>query len=139
MDMQKVVNLARVAYANHFMRYLFVGFSTFFIDFGLLVLLHGILTINLIVATSVAYWTSIAYNFILNRWWTFSNRDNETLKRNIIGYVVLLALNYAFTVIFIKLASHHINYGLAKVLAVGMQICWTFPAYKFIIFAKHSP
>ena len=50
-------------YNHHFVRYVFVGGTTFIIDLGLLVLLHGFLHVNLAIATSIAYWVAIAYNF----------------------------------------------------------------------------
>ena len=136
--MKRVASLARYTYSNHFVRYVFVGFSTFIIDFGLLLLLHGFWDIDLVVATSIAYWLSIMYNFTLNRWWTFSNTDRQNLRKNLTGYLLLLGFNYLFTVIFVKLASNHINYGLAKVMAVGIQVSWTFPVYKYVVFAKKS-
>lgn len=136
--MKRAANLARYTYTNRFVRYVFVGFSTFCIDFGLLFLLHGFWNINLVVATSIAYWASITYNFTFNRWWTFNNTDRQNLRKNLTGYLLLLGFNYLFTVIFVKLASNHINYGLAKVIAVAIQVSWTFPIYKYVVFSKKS-
>ena len=120
------------------MRYLAVGGSTFVIDFLLLFALHGKLNVQLAVATSVAYWISIAYNFMLNRAWTFSARDKSDLRRHLSSYLVLLAFNYGFTVLFISLASHHINYLLAKAIAVGIQMSWTYLIYKKFIFTSQA-
>lgn len=121
-------------YHHHFIRYLLVGGTTFVIDFGLLVLLHGKLKINIAVATSVAYWISIIYNFILNRYWTFDAREKESLKRHITTYTLLLVVNYFFVVAFMALASNHINYIIAKAIAVLIQMVWTYPVYKKVIF-----
>jgi putative flippase GtrA len=134
--MKRVKRLAYVAYTSHVMRYLFVGFTTFAIDFTILFLLHGVLEANLILATSVAYWVSVSYNFCLNRWWTFSSNDKKSLRKNIVYYAILLAFNYAFTVVFVNVVSSFSNYGVAKVLAVGLSICWTFPIYKYVIFTS---
>jgi putative flippase GtrA len=121
-------------YHHHFIRYLLVGGSTFTIDFGLLFILHGKVHLHLAVATSMAYWVSIAYNFLLNRSWTFSAHDKSDLRRHLSTYMVLLSFNYLFTVVFVDVASHKINYLFAKALAVAIQMSWTYFVYKHYIF-----
>lgn len=108
------------------------------IDFSLLFLLHGKAKINIAIATSLAYWTSIVYNFTLNRYWTFNAWEKESLKRHIVTYLALLVFNYTFAVTFITLASHHVNYLLAKILAVAIQMLWTYPIYKKMVFVTQS-
>lgn len=118
------------------MRYIFVGGSTFVIDLGLLVLLHKKVGLGLALATSIAYWVAIAYNFFLNRTWTFSITEMESLKKHLTNYLVLLAFNYLFTVLFVTLASHHMNFALAKAVAVVIQTTWTYKVYKDYIFVS---
>ncbi len=137
--MKKTSALVIYLYNHHFVRYLFVGGSTFVIDFGLLFALHGKAHVNLAIATSLAYWISIAYNFSLNRHWTFSQRDKSDLRRHLSTYLVLLGFNYLFTVIFIDLVSHHINYLAAKAIAVLISMSWTYFVYKNYIFTGKQP
>src|SRR5581483_3076562 len=99
--MKKSSEFARYLYRHHFVRYLFVGGTTFIIDFGLLFLMHGKWGVRLAMATTVAYWVSIVYNFSLNRYWTFSQRDIRDLHRHLSSYMLLLGFNYLFTVIFV--------------------------------------
>jgi len=134
--MKKASALVLYLYRHHFVRYLVVGGSTFAIDFGLLFALHGKAHVNLAIATSLAYWISIAYNFALNRHWTFSQRDKSDLRRHLSTYLVLLAFNYLFTVIFVSLVSHSLNYLVAKAIAVAIQMTWTYFAYKNYIFTS---
>lgn len=123
-------------YRHHFVRYLFVGGSTFIIDFGLLALLHGIFALPIAIATSAAYWISILYNFMLNRYWTFDAREKRSLKRHIATYLLLLLINYVFVVVFVAIISHYVNYLVAKALAVALQMIWTYPVYKNKIFVS---
>src|SRR4030095_1383088 len=134
--MKEVRGFVGYLYRHPFVRYLFVGGTTFIIDFSLLFFLHEIAHINLAVATSIAYWTSIAYNFTLNRWWTFSASENRKLHEHATTYLVLLGFNYIFTVIFVSLVSQHIYFATAKIIAVGIQISWTYLIYKNFIFVK---
>lgn len=133
---KKTAGLVVYLYKHHFVRYLFVGGTSFIIDFGTLVLLHGKFRVNLAIATSIAYWLSIIYNFTLNRWWTFSAGENKKLHQHLIPYGILLAGNYVFTVLFVGIVSHHINYAVAKTLAVILQTTWTYQIYKKVIFSN---
>lgn len=129
------------AYSNYFythplVRYIFVGGSTFVIDLGLLVLLHKKVGLGLAVATSIAYWVAIAYNFFLNRAWTFSIKEMESLSKHLANYLILLGFNYLFTVLFVTILGRHINFALAKAIAVVIQTTWTYKVYKDYIFIK---
>lgn len=132
--MEKIKKTTRFLYEHNFVRYLVVGGSTFAIDFFLLFVLHGRLHLNLELATSIAYWASIAYNFTLNRSWTFSAADKRNLHKHLAPYLALLACNYLFTVIFVSLASHSVNYLVAKAISVIVQTAWTYRIYKRYIF-----
>lgn len=116
------------------MRYVVIGGTTFALDFVLLVALHGVLGINLFLATTIAYWTSIAFNFLANRFWTFGATETSITK-HLAGYLTLLGINYLFTVAFLTVATHFgMHYTIAKVVAVIIQISWTYYAYKKFIF-----
>lgn len=132
--MTEIKGFLRFLYRHHFVRYLFVGGTTFSIDFGVLVFSHEILNINLLVATSIAYWTSIAYNFSLNRWWTFEKSENNKLSQNALLYGCLLAFNYAFVVVAVGVLSTFIYYGACKIVATIITTFWTYFIYKKYIF-----
>jgi putative flippase GtrA len=136
---QKSFSFLVYLYGHHFVRYLFVGGSTFVIDFSILFVLHGKVGMSLSIATSVAYWTSLIYNFLLNRWWTFSAGENKDLRKHLLLYAVLLSFNYLFTLAFVDALSHSVNYLLAKALAVVIQMSWTYFVYKNIIFVSEPP
>ena len=136
--MRDIKALTIYLYRHHFIRYLFVGGTTFIIDFGILYFLHSKLKLNLAGATSVAYWVSISYNFYLNRYWTFDSREKESLMRHITTYFALLVFNYLFTVTFVSIVGTHINYVAAKAIAVAIQMTWTYIIYKRFIFIKKN-
>jgi putative flippase GtrA len=136
---QRTKKAAGYLYRHHFIRYLFVGGTTFILDEGLLILLHGHLDVWLPLALFIAYLVAFIYNFSLNRWWTFSASENKTLKQHMVPYTLLFFFNLAFTVVFVSLASHVINYALAKAIAVVIQVGWNFIIYKYVIFTKTAP
>jgi len=133
---EKTRALTLFLYQHHFVRYVFVGGTTFILDFSILFFMHGSMGVNVAIATSIAYWTSIVYNFCLNRYWTFSVWERQSLHRHITAYLLLLGFNYLFNVLMVSVLSHFIYFGLAKVIAVGIQMLWTYPIYKRYIFIK---
>jgi putative flippase GtrA len=131
---EKIIEITGYLYRHRFVRYLFVGGTTFVLDFGILYLLHGVFGLNLGASTSVAYWISISYNFFLNRYWTFDAREKESLKRHLTTYFALLVFNYLFTVAFVSILGEHFNYMVVKALAVVISMSWTYLIYKNYIF-----
>lgn len=121
-------------YEHSLVRYVAIGGTTFALDFCLLIFLHAALHLPLLIAASVSYWASIAFNFLANRFWTFGATERN-IAHHAFGYGILLGINFLFTLGFIGIATHFgMVYTLAKVLAVAVQMSWTYLAYKKIIF-----
>jgi len=122
------------AYSHKPTRYLLIGGSSFVIDIGLLIILHGSFGLSVALSTTIGYWVSVVYNFNLHRIWTFGGISNKKIHQHLIPYSLLLAFNYLFTVIFVSFSSHHINYAVAKTLCVIMQTTWNYFIYNKVIF-----
>lgn len=135
---QKTVDLVLAASRHTAIRYLFVGGSTFVIDVGLLVLLREKFHFSLVVANTISYWTAIIYNFVLNRWWSFSASEKSSLRRHASTYLALLVFNYLFSQAFISVAHHFMHDGFAKALSVLVQMSWTYIVYKRYIFTTSN-
>lgn len=131
---QKIKIHATYLYRHTFIRYVFVGGTTFVIDLALLAFGYEVAHFSLSVAATISYWTSIAYNFSLNRWWAFNASESKAIHEHALLYGLLLSFNYLFTLVFINIVSDVIHYGWAKVLATGIQISWTYLIYKKYIF-----
>ncbi len=132
---EKLITLARRALKSQsFRRYLFVGFSTVAIDYILLALLRNVFSSSLVYAVSIAYWTSIAYNFLLNRHWSFGATEGLVPKQ-IFLYGMLLVFNYLITLLVVwGLESFGMSEYIAKLFALGLTITWTYVLYKKIVF-----
>ncbi len=137
--MEVVKNITKQLYRHSLVRYVVIGGTTFCLDFFLLVLLHGVLHVNLLIAATISYWSSIAFNFLANRFWTFEATETHIAK-HAAAYGILLGFNYLFTLVFITVGTHlGLKYTVAKILSVAVQMSWTYLAYKKIIFKKPSP
>ena len=129
-------SLLLTIYRKPLFRYLFVGGSSFILDLGILTLLYKVLGLNITMATSVAFWLAVIYNFILTRSWTFSVREKQQLKKHAALYACLLTANYLITTIFMLLTNNILYYALAKTIIVIAQTFWNYPIYKYLIFKK---
>lgn len=125
-------------YRHNFVRYVFVGGSTFILDFSILFCLQHFTNVSLTISTSIAYWVAIAYNFTLNRWWTFSASESKKLHQHLTLYLMLLGANYLVTLLIVLGLSNFIYFGWAKIAAVAVQVLWTYPIYKKVIFTKND-
>lgn len=134
--MDKFIAAGKKLAQQQFIRYLLVGGTTFAIDFALLVALHSVFGINVLIAATISYWSSIGFNFWVNRVWTFGATD-ATVTKNLTFYLALLAINYAFSIGFIAVATAlGMHFAIAKIIATGIQIAWTYFAYNRFVFKK---
>ena len=139
--LSKVRSNVRFLYEHPFVRYLFVGGSTFVVDEGLLILLHGKGKLGIPLSTTIAYIAAFVYNFSLNYRWTFSSTTTRSLRKHIVPYGILFAFNLVTGVLLVSALSHVMNYAVAKVLVVILQTGWNYFIYKNYIFIgeKEAP
>ncbi len=120
-------------------RFLVVGGSSAAIDVGLLVGFREFGRLSIPVATTVAFWIALAYNFALNRAWTFRGTDKAGAR--LVGgalarYLVVVGVNYVVTLTIVTGGSAMgIPYPIAKVLAIGIGTLYTYLAYERWVFA----
>ena len=134
--MRRAVKLGLYLFEHKFVRYLFVGGTTFLIDIAILVCLHGYLGLDLTIAATIAYWISVAYNFLMNRYWVFSAQEARRQHEHILLPGTLLFANYLYTVIALNLLTVYIPYQFAKMVVIIIAVSWTYPIYKRYIFVR---
>lgn len=119
--------------------YLAVGGLTVVVDIGLLALLREFFGVPLGVATTVAYCTAVAVNFLLNRT-VMSSRGSRGLTQHALRYGSLVAANYVITLAVVTTAGHvGDRYLVAKIAVVAASTSWTFLLYRHWVFAPPRP
>ena len=117
------------------LRFLVVGVVSAGTDLVLLAGLHGVAGVPLLVATTLAFWTSLAVNFALNRGWVFPGASGS-VRGQAARYLFLVGLNYLATLALVGgFTAAGVPYLLAKVVALVMIACWNFVLYRRWIFA----
>lgn len=124
----------RILTQHSLLRFLLVGGLSFVVDFGLLFLLGEVLGVPVWIAASVAFWSAVAVNFTLNRFFTFS-AQNPT-GWSLVRYGTVLGVNYLVTLLVLTGAENiGVHYLAAKILVVGVQTVTNYLLYRYWVFA----
>ena len=141
-DRLKTFNMNTIFYENtnniivQLFRYVFVGGIAFVADWGMLVLLHEALRINVYLATAIAFVFGLIVNFFLSKKFVFKEKSDKTnglgefVTYGIIG-VIGLGLTEVIMWMLLKLS---IIYMVAKVIAAVIVLLWNFVARKIILY-----
>jgi putative flippase GtrA len=117
-----------------FVRYLIVGGSSFLLEYGLFFILLQHYKIHYLIANSIVYSSVSFINFIFNRTWTFRSQKNFSLQ--LMLYLGLIAFNFFASnlVLYFFSGLMQIPPLLAKIIVMGMVVCWNFVLYKKVIY-----
>jgi len=133
--MEKLAPYVQSLTGRRFVRYLLVGGTTFAIDFALFSVLHSVFGWDVLLANTASYWSSIAFNFSVNYRWTFGSTESTAFRRQLALYIGLLLFNFGFSSVFLSVTiGLGLNPQIAKIIATGLQMSWTYIAYKTIVF-----
>ena len=119
-------------------RFLIVGALSFGIDLGLLILLHEVAGVELWIATPLAFITSLVFNFLLQRRYTFQATNKGPVSA--VKYGVLVVFNiFATDLIVLFFAGTELTYATGKVVSTVSTMVWNFFIYKYWIFPGAKP
>lgn len=113
-----------------------VGVSGMALDFGLTWLFKEKLEWNRYLANSIGFCTAVVNNFLINRFWTFSDSSSNDTSRQFTSFTIIalagLALNNLIVYIFHKKAG--LNFYVSKLIAVGIVFLWNYFANIYFTF-----
>ena len=120
-----------------FIRYLVAGFATVAVDVGMLFALVHIAHLNVYLAATISFWTSLVVNFGLNKLWTFGVKQNTPHHLTFYGAIILL--NYLVGLLFIAFARElHLSYLVGKLAALAITTGWNYFLYKHVVFVERD-
>jgi putative flippase GtrA len=117
-----------------FVRYLIVGGSSFLLEYGLFFILLQHYKIHYLIANSVVYSSVSLINFMLNRTWTFRSQKKVSLQ--LMLYLGLIGFNFFASNLVLYFFSDFMQISplIAKIIVMGMVVCWNFVLYKKVIY-----
>lgn len=131
-----------IAYAwsvrKEFAKYFIVGFSGLFIDMATLILFKEVFGLNPVFAVIINQVLLLGYNFSLNKYWSFRNKAMP--HRQVVRYLTLAGLNYAFSVGMMYAFSDHLGYDyrLVRIGTIAVMVAWNFFLYKYWVYKTEA-
>lgn len=116
-------------------RYLISGFSAVLLDWGTYLFCTRGLHMNAYAANVLSVLVGAACAFLANKFWSFGTRKN-TLRQTR-RFAILFICNYLFQQygFYAALTYLHAYDLVAKVVLIGMMVCWNFLLYKYWVYA----
>ena len=115
------------------LKYLFVGGSSALVELILFQLLFSFAGFSLVTANLTAIVVSTIYNFLLNRSWSFGQK--QWSFRSVVLYIALFCFNSVFSSVFISVVS---SIGVipivSKIISMACIVLWNYVLYKRVIF-----
>ena len=119
---------------QQFIRYFCVGFSAFILGMSSLMLLKEVFGWQPITAVIMNQPFIIAYVFLLNKYWSFDNRD--LAHRQVVRFLMLVGFNYAVSVTTIYILNHRLglDYRLVRIGTIAFAAGFNFLSYKYWVY-----
>lgn len=123
---------------QEFIKYFIVGFSGLFLDVGTLILFKKYFHWSAVMAVVVNQIFLLAYNFCLNKYWSFKNKEMPHYQ--LVRYFILAGVNYLFSVVMMYIFSQKIgfDYRLVRILTIALMVSWNFFLYKYWVYRPNQ-
>lgn len=119
-------------------RYIFVGGAAFITEYGSFFILYVLGHVWLTLANTLSYCFAFAVSFLLNRHWTFKNKNQSFSRRvshQLIYYFGFSLFNLFLTVLLVIYFKRiGVDPRLGKLIAMVLTSLWNFIVFKKIIF-----
>ena len=120
-------------------KFIIVGFSGLFIDFGLTFVCKEKLSLNKYLSNSIGFLLASSSNYIFNRIWTFSSNNPEVLiEFSSFFFVSIIGLLINNSILWLIHNKMGINFYLAKFGAILITTLWNFFANYYFTFIVQS-
>lgn len=109
------------------MKFCIVGFSGMVVDFFFTWLCKEKIKWNKYISNSIGFVLAATNNYIWNRIWTFQSQGSEIAREYGSFFIIsLIGLGINNLVIYLLHDKLHLNFYIAKVLAIGIVTIWNF-------------
>ena len=117
-----------------FIKFSFVGVTSFVIDYGLFLILTAV-GVPYLISNIISYTISTVYNFLMSMRYVFAGKEGQTRTQQFVIFVTLsvigLGLNELFLWLFIGLMT--IPAAVAKVMSTFLVMIFNFVTRKIFL------
>lgn len=118
-------------------RFSIIGVLNTLMDFAVFTIFNSLFGVNYSVSQVAGYSFGIINSFILNKNWTFGDRNaNKKTAHELFQFIVINLISLAVTIIFMKLLIKNfaLNVYAAKIIVTGIAQITNFLGYKLWVF-----
>ena len=115
-----------------------VGVVCFFIDFGLMVVLTELFSINYLISSGISFTVSVTVNYLLSMRYVFASKNDSNKAAEFIIFVTLsiVGLGINQLLMWIMVDKAHIYYMASKIVTTAIVMIYNFITRK-ILLEKH--
>ena len=111
---------------ERFLKFVMIGALGAVVDLVTLTILQATVlppldSLHVIIATTIAFLTAVAHNFILNRFWTYPDSRSRSARRQMAQFTVISFVGWSIRTVWISLAYAPLGAALMPVLLPAIQ------------------
>lgn len=125
---------------KQFMKFGVVGAIAFVIDYGLMVLLTELFSINYLISATISFTASVVFNYLASMRYVFRHKEGMSRKREFIIFVVLSIIGLLINnlLMWIGTGLFGISYLITKIFATAVVTVYNFVTRKIFLDAGDS-
>ena len=100
---------------TRFLRFAIVGTLGAVVDFGMMNLLTGLFSINLVVAGTISFISAIISNFLWNRFWTYPDSRSKPIIWQLISFSIVSVTGLIIRIPILKFLEPQIQKVLTNI------------------------
>lgn len=126
------MNISRI------IRYIVSGTTAAAVDLGCLYVLTDIAGVWYLYSIAIAFVIAVVVSFLLQKFWTFTDRDIDGIGKQATTFFVLQVINSIVNEVVVAFLVEHVHvwYLAAQFFMLVIISVWSFFLYRFIVFAR---
>ena len=133
------LQINKLVFNNDFIKFVITGVLSVIIEFFILILLVERFKISILISNSIAFIITNIFNYILSRIWVFG-KSHRRIRHEVLLFfgtgAVGLILNQFIMKTLVDL--YHIDYKIAKLVAIVIVVFWNFVTKKYLVFSTQQ-
>ncbi len=125
---------------SQFMKFGIVGGIAFIIDYGLMVALTELFSINYLISATISFTVSVIFNYFASMRYVFQHKEEMSRRREFVIFVVLSVIGLIINNLLMWLGTGllGITYLLTKIFATVVVTVYNFVTRKIFLDAGNS-